>query len=262
MKTIQTAELTIKQFVNLADQQYLRHGVSVRDRPEGRECNISSLKPQFANENEVVFSRALDLDVDTLVRHKQVHGTQIAVVTKPGETVGEADGLCTNRFDIALMLLGADCPLIIVYDPAAPAVGLAHAGWRGTVQHVTLNLVETMITRFGCYAGNMLAGIGPGICGNCYLVGEEVMMIAVMNLRKPEGLFRRASAENAIDQDRWYFDLIEANRRQLQQSGIPAENIEISGYCTYERADLFPSYRREGSEAGRWMLMAGLVNIK
>jgi len=254
--------VSFQQFANLANQQHLRHGVSVRERPDGRECNFSSQHPQLAYENKLVFSRALDLESNTLVRHKQVHSNHIAVVTKPAETVGEADGLCTNRFDIALMLLGADCPLIMVYDSAAPAVGLAHAGWRGTVQHVTMNLVETMVSGFGCCAENMLAGIGPGICKNCYLVGEEVMMIAVMNLRKPEGLFRRASAENAIDQDRWYFDLIEANRRQLLESDIPAENIEISGYCTSERIDLFPSYRREGAEAGRWALMAGLVNIK
>ena len=88
------------------------------------------------------------------------------------------------------------------------------------------------------------------------------MMVALLNLRDPAGLFRRAPAENAIHPDRWYFDLIEANRRELLESGIPAENIEISGYCTYERTDLFPSYRREGAEAGRWALLAGLVNIK
>jgi copper oxidase (laccase) domain-containing protein len=104
----------------------------------------------------------------------------------------------------------------------------------------------------------MLAGIGPGICGDCYIVGEAVMMIALLNLGETEGLFRPVTGEKSRYRDRWYFDLIEANRRQLLQSGIPPEKIEISDYCTYERPDLFPSYRREGVQAGRWTLLAGL----
>ena len=258
MKTIQTTELSFKQFVHLADQGRLRHGVSVRERPDGLAGNFSRRNPPLIQESKMLFCNAIGLDANTLVRHKQVHGNRIVVVTRPGETVGQADGLCTNRFDIALMLLGADCPLLIVYDPTAPSVGLAHAGWRGTVQHVTRNLIETMTGEFGCRAGDMLAGIGPGICGDCYIVGEEVMMLALLNLRQSAGLFRPARIGNNIHPERWYFDLIESNRRELQEAGIPAGNIETSGYCTFERHDLFPSYRREGTAAGRWALIAGL----
>ena len=262
MNTIQTTELSIKQFVNLTDQRRLRHGVSVRERPDGLACNFSRRNPQLVRESKMLFCNALGLNANTLVRHTQVHGSHVTVVTRPGEIVGEADGLCTNRFDVGLMLLGADCPLILVYDPGTPAVGLAHAGWRGTVQHITMNLVETMTGTFGCCAGNMLAGIGPGICKNCYIVGEEVMLIAMLNLRRTAGLFRPAPAENANHPARWYFDLIEANRRELQEAGIPADHIEISGFCTFERIDLFPSYRRDGVQAGRWALLAGLVTEK
>ncbi len=262
MKTIQTTELSFKQFVHLADQGRLRHGVSVREGPDGGAGKFSRREPQDVRESKKLFCTALGFDVTSLVRHKQVHGTRIAVVTRPGEVVGEADGLCTNRFDIALMLLGADCPLLIVYDPSGPAVGLAHAGWRGTVQRVTRNLVETMTGEFGSRTEDMLAGIGPGICKNCYIVGEEVMMIAMLNLRQSVGLFRPARIDNDIHPERWYFDLIEANRRELLEAGIPTGNIETSGYCTFERNDLFPSYRRDGSESGRWLLMAGLANVK
>jgi len=249
MKRIDTKNIPFLQFANIADFPELRHGVSLRRRANGGESPVSLCK-------------ALDFKADHLIRHKQVHGNHIAVVTNPSETVGEADGLCTSRFDVPMLLLGADCPLIIVYDPKTPAVGLAHAGWRGTVQQITMQLVETMNREFGCRAEQMLGGIGPGICGNCYLVGESVMMIALLNLRDTEGLFRPVKVEQGIESDRWHFDLIEANRRQLVQSGIPTENIEISGYCTYERSDLFPSYRRDGAQAGRWALLAGLVHIK
>jgi purine-nucleoside/S-methyl-5'-thioadenosine phosphorylase / adenosine deaminase len=257
MKRINTKNISFLQFKNLADDTNLRHGVSLRDKAIGGESDISSRDPSRVWESRKQFCTALGLNVKHLVRHKQVHGNRIAVITKPGEAVGQADGFCTNQFDVPLLLLGADCPLILVYDPVTPAVGLAHAGWRGTVQQITMQLVATMKNEFGCQVENMLAGIGPGICGNCYIVGESVMMIAAMNLRETEGLFRPA-AEQGADRERWYFDLIEANRRQLLQAGIPARNIEISGYCTYENPDLFPSYRREGTEAGRWMLLAGL----
>ena len=259
MKTIQTTKLSFKQFDNLADQEYLRHGVSLRQKPGDVMCNFSSRNPPLARKSKIQLCNALRLDANNLIRHKQVHGNRIAVVTDPGETVGDADGLCTSRFDVPMLLLGADCPLIIVYDPKTPAVGLAHAGWRGIVQQVTMNLVEAMRGEFGCRAENMFAGIGPGICKNCYIVGEEVMMIAVMNLQMIRGLFRPAPAKNTSHRNRWFLDLIEANRRQLLQSGIPAEHIETSGYCTYERTDLFHSYRRQGTQAGRWALLAGLA---
>lgn len=230
----------------------------MRGRANGLECNFSRRDPSLADESQKLFCDALGLQAHTLVGHTQVHGSRIAVVTEPGQSVGAADGICTNRFDIALMLLGADCPLLIVYDTSSPAVGLAHAGWRGTVQQIAIGLVETMKMEFGSRTENMQVGIGPGICKHCYLVGEEVMLIALLNLRRTTGLFRPGPFKSEGGPDCWYFDLIEANRRTFLETGIPAKNIETSGYCTYERTDLFPSYRREGESAGRWALMAGL----
>lgn len=259
MRTVETPHISFLQFENLADQKMLRHGVSLRVNRKGRECHFSSRPTPQAGESTLHFCNALELPTDPVVCSIQVHGNRVAVVTKPGQAVGAADGLCTNRSDIALMLLGADCPLLLVYDPVTPAVGLAHAGWRGTVQHIAVHLVETMETAFGCRPENMQAGIGPGICNRCYLVGEEVMLIALLNIPSAAGLFRPGPTESPDGPERWYFDLIEANRRELLGTGIPAGHIKASGYCTYERADLFPSYRREGRQAGRWALMAGLA---
>ena len=155
-----------------------------------------------------------------------------------------------------MMLLGADCPLIIVYDPLRPALGLAHAGWRGTVRRILRNLVQVMADQYGSDPGSLIAGIGPGICKNCFEVGAEVIAEAEKHLP--------FSGQVIVPPDKAgspksHFDLIEANRLELLACGLHEENIEVSQYCTFERTDLFHSYRREGQQAGRWALLAGIA---
>ena len=119
---------------------------------------------------------------ETIARVKQVHGDAIAVVGENGAFLAEADGLCSDIAGTGMMLLGADCPLVIVFDPHRPALGLAHAGWRGTVQRILRNLILTMADQYGSDPGHLIAGIGPGICKNCFEVGPEVIAEAEKNL--------------------------------------------------------------------------------
>ncbi|MBN1845152.1 MAG: laccase domain-containing protein [Sedimentisphaerales bacterium] len=254
MLRVETRQIAYLQFDQLAGQTGLRHGLSLRHRPDGREP---------AGDPCALFCAALGLEAAGLARHRQVHADRVAVVATAGQDVGEADGLCTDRPGIPLMLMGADCPLLIVYDPQTRALGLAHAGWRGTIQQIAIRLVETLIATYGVNGHFLLAGIGPAICRNCYEVGPEVKEQAEAQGLDIQDLFCRpptaGPAANEGASDRWHFDLIEANRRQLCQAGIPADRIETSGLCTFERPDLLPSYRRDGNRAGRWILLAGLA---
>jgi YfiH family protein len=228
-----------------------RHGVSLRQQSIGDQPVDFDMSRA---ENGLLFCRALDFLPEQLVRCGQVHGAAIGVVEKGGEVIGETDGLCTRVPGVGLMLLGADCPLILVYDPVALAVGVAHAGWRGTVERICEKLVATMVERLGCRRDEMIAGIGPGISRSYYEVGVEVAHKVTRQLPDASEILHPSSTEK----DRWHLDLIQANRHQLIRAGLRPENIEESGYCTYRDHEQFFSYRREGKRAGRWGLLAGL----
>jgi polyphenol oxidase len=255
-------------FDRLAGQSQLRHGVSLRrqNNPSANDpamlldFDFSSNNPDRFRANLAWFCKAVGLTEERAVVAHQIHGSSVAVIHRPAQAVTPADALCTNMADVPLVLRGADCPLVLIYDPDAPAVGLAHAGWRGTVQKIVIHLVETMTRQFRCIPARMLAGIGPGICRRCYQVGSEVAQAVRQNLSDPEKFLSPGDDRLAPAlQNKWYLDLFEANRRQLLQAGLAEQNIEISPLCTYEEQEKFYSYRRQGDAAGRWALLAGLA---
>ncbi len=257
MRRIRREGLAWLEFDHLRSYPTLRHGISLRQE-EGAEFDFSSRNQERARENIQRFCRALDLPQAQMVRVHQVHGRDIAVADKPGQFFEKTDGVCTAIPGLPVLLLGADCPLIIAYDPVVQAIGLAHAGWRGTVQRITANLIQTMMDKLSCKPDRMLAGIGPGICPRCYQVGQEVLDAARGKLHPTEQCFSKPSADSNGG-GTWNFDLWESNRRQLIRVGVPRNQIQISGYCTYENPELFYSYRRQGQEAGRWAMLAGLA---
>ena len=255
---IKTPKLDYLVFEKLNRQLNLRHAVTLR-RPETTEQAIEKTV------------RVLGLDYHTLIKPRQIHSANVAVVRRPGETVSPVDGLCTTIKNTPLALVGADCPLILVYDPANQALGLAHAGWRGTAQKIALKLLRQMKTEFGSDPRQMLAGIGPAICQNCYVVGPEVAQHFQNQFDDTENyLFKIPGVKNDVSLNRqdvridhekpkWRLDLSLANQNQLIREGLPINNIEISPYCTFEQEKWFYSYRREGEKTGRNALIAALI---
>jgi purine-nucleoside/S-methyl-5'-thioadenosine phosphorylase / adenosine deaminase len=171
-----------------------------------------------------------------------VHGAQIARVEAAGTTVNGVDGLVSDRSGVPLMASFADCYPVIVYDQRRHAVGLAHAGWRGTAAGIAGELVRTLEREYGSRPADLVAGIGPGICGDCYQVGPEVA-------ERFNG-FARPDAEG-----RFRLDLVAANRAQLEAAGVPATSIHVQGACTFESPDL-PSHRRRPDGARFYCLVA------
>jgi hypothetical protein len=156
-----------------------------------------------------------------------VHGSKVARVDAPKDVVQGVDGLVTNQKGVALFATYADCYPIVLWDPVKRAVGLAHAGWRGTVAGVAKAAVQAMHDEYGSAAENILAGVGPGICGRCYEVGGEVASQFDARFVTPAG-------------DRFVLDLAAANVAQLQKAGA---TVHVIGICTKESGFL-PSHRR------------------
>ena len=205
------------------------------------------------------YQNALALEHVRPVRAGQVHGTHVAVVGSESSAsfIGDTDALCTARTDIALMLLGADCPLVAVYaqDPAANtrAVGLVHAGWRGTLGNITGALVQTMQRHYAVNPADMTAAISPCICPACFEV--DIALAQRFTAECP-------AAAGAVSDDphcpnKAHIDLAAIIRRQLRNAGLPPARIASADICTMESPHLH-SYRRNGTAAGRHALIAAL----
>jgi hypothetical protein len=207
---------------------------------------------------------------------RQVHSDIVRFVDSPAKALLAGDGLITATPGLLLGIQTADCLPVILVDPKRRAVGVFHAGWRGTVKRIVEKGVGEMRRCFGSRPRDLKAAIGPGVRGCCYEVGEEVraqfesqFAYAAKLFREVEEsdpvrekypmLFLTARAPGHSDLPRKIFlDLVEANRQQLLAVGVPARSIEASPLCTSCRTDLLFSYRAEKGRTGRMMGVVGI----
>lgn len=202
----------------------------------------------------------LGLDFSRLTLPAQVHGDRVFEVDedrigagryKKTRSVPDADGLVTDRRGVALMALSADCPLILAFDPDRPAIGLAHAGWRGTVAGIAEHLVERMTESFDSRADALLVGIAPSAGPERYEVRDDVLRAAADHGRDYDSFFLRRDG-------RVFMDLWSANVRQLCGAGVRPDRINVARICTITD-ERFYSYRRDGPSTGHAALIAALL---
>ena len=175
------------------------------------------------------FARALDIDAELLTVAGAVHGANVARIDEHQDVVRGVDALVTDRRGVTLFATYADCYPIVLWDAERRCAALAHAGWRGTLARVGPAAVKALRDEYGSSPERIKAGIGPGICGRCYEVGEEVAsQFDAQFVRKGEG-------------DRLLLDLAAANRAQLEAEGVG--EVHVLGLCTKE-TDYLPSHRR------------------
>jgi YfiH family protein len=207
---------------------------------------------------------------------RQVHSDIIRFVDSPGDSQHAGDGLITARPGLLLAIQTADCLPIILVDPKRRAVGVFHAGWRGTLNRIVEKGVGEMRRYFGSRARDLKAAIGPGIHSCCYEVGQEVRDQFASQFAYAAKLFREIEEADPVREKypmlfltarspghsdlpkRIFLDLVEANRQQLLAVGLPAKGIEASPLCTYCRTDLLFSYRAEKGRTGRMMGVVGI----
>jgi YfiH family protein len=209
--------------------------------------------PDVVARNRDLVAAACGLGPDRLIWMRQVHGANVARVTAPNGTspagqagqagpAGPRDASLTSVPGLALGVLSADCPAVLIADPGAGLVGAAHAGRVGMAAGVVPALVEAMIAA-GADPASMCAMIGPAICGRCYEVpagmrdevGAKVPGSACLTRDGTPGLDLRAGISG-----------------QLARLGV--QRVQEDGRCTAEDEDLY-SYRRDG-RTGRF---AGLI---
>lgn len=205
-------------------------------------------------ENYRRIAAALGVDRERMVLTWQTHTTNVRRVTEEDEGKGivrdrdyrDVDGLITDIPGITLVTFFADCVPLYFLDPVHKAIGLSHSGWRGTVKRMGQVTVDAMKEAFGTRPEDIIACIGPSICGDCYEVGEEVAdefadafhekYHDVILLKKQNGKYQ--------------LDLWKANEIVLKEAGIKGDNLAVTNICTYCNPQLLFSHRRTAERRG------------
>jgi len=183
-----------------------------------------------------------------------VHQNNVKVYESPRPAQQQypekADIILTDNPEVTLFMRYADCVPILLYDPVKRAIGLAHAGWQGTVLKVARTAVEAMQTRYGSSPSDLRTAIGPSIGPDRYEVGPEV----VERVRSAFG----ADALTLLPQygSSTHFDLWEANRLTLHQAGV--QQVELAGICTASNTQDWFSHRAENGKTGRFGVLLAL----
>jgi YfiH family protein len=211
-----------------------------------------------------------------LVQMKQMHSAVIHRVSAPPRQPLAGDGVITNTPGLLLAIKTADCVPVLVADVKRRVVGAFHAGWRGTAARIVEKGVGEMRRQLGSVPRDLRAAIGPSIRRCCYQVGpevraefdsqfsysgdlfEEVFDADAIHVRYPMlFLTARAPGHSELGPE-LHLDLVEANRRQLEDAGLRAEHISIVGGCTACDTARFFSHRAAFGKTGRMMAAIGI----
>ena len=211
-----------------------------------------------------------------LITARQVHSDLIHLVDAETQGIPTGDGLITATPGLWLGMQTADCLPIILVDAKHRAVGVLHAGWRGTLKRIVEKGLGEMHRRFGTNPADIKAAIGPGIAKCCYEVGEELRVKFESQFAYAETLFHEVKDSDPVREKypllfltarapghselpkKIFLDLVEANRRQLIAVGVRERSIEASPLCTSCRTELLFSHRAEKGKTGRMMAVAGI----
>lgn len=204
-------------------------------------------------ENRIRCFQLMDLDPASMHDLWLVHGTQVVFAEAPREMAGkppQADILFTNNPRVTLFMRFADCVPLLFHDPRKKVIGIAHAGWQGTVRGAAAMAIQAMQDRYACKPADICVGIGPSIGPDHYEVGPEV----VDQFQKQFGVetdslvqYRNGSA---------YLDLWTANCIQLHQAGV--EQVETCRICTACHLEDWYSHRAERGKTGRFGALISL----
>jgi len=173
---------------------------------------------------------------------EQIHGDRILDIGRElnleNDNINEkADCLITDLKDVPVMVMGADCNLILMADTKSKVVAAVHAGWRGTLQGIVSNVVSYMKERFKSGKGDIVAAFGPSIRKCCYKVDK--ILIEKFTEKFDSGDFFE------IRENDYFLDLVKVNRMQLKEAGINDDNIYDCRECTFCNHSFY-SYRRSG----------------
>jgi hypothetical protein len=225
MRKMIQGRLSVFKFESFRKYKDIAHFITTR------EGWVSRNKPRFTGDQKSDYSGfrkelavSGDWHADQFVFPRQTHSDHVEVVGSENqhETFSNTDALITNKPSLFICVQSADCVPVLLYDPQKKVVAAIHAGWRGTVFKIAQKTIRKMTEKYNCNPADIVAGIGPSIHMHAYEVGSEVVEAVQFNFSNSPVLLKPS-----LNDGKAYFDLWEANKTVLIESGIPEENIEV-----------------------------------
>ena len=174
-----------------------------------------------------------------LSKNKQIHSNIVNKVDK--DNIGQiidGDAIITNEKNVPLLILTADCVPVVLVDKVNKAVGLVHAGWRGTYGKICSETLQSMKENYNTNTEDVVAIIGPSIGKCCYEVSYDLVeKFSVLLPNADEKIYE-------IRDEKYYLDLWEINTQILKEFGVLKSNIINMNICTSCNCDRFFSYRK------------------
>jgi polyphenol oxidase len=236
------------------------HGISTRhggvSQPPWVSLNqggtVGDSHENVVENRKRVFS-FFERDVESIFDVWQVHSTTTICTSQSRglyEAHSKADAIFTNNPNITLFMRFADCVPILIFDPIKYVVGIIHAGWKGTVNNIVSESIKTIKEKYSVTPSNLIAGIGPSIGPDHYIVGEEV----IAQVRSTFGDY----ANNLLEKKdgKTFLNLWKANEYLLRQQGV--ESIESAEICTACHIEDWYSHRAEKGATGRFGALIAL----
>lgn len=254
---------------SLSEINFINHAFSTRlggvSTGEFTSMNLAFNRgddPDNVTENYRRICKSAGFEFETLTASAQDHNTYVREVTSADRGVGiyrprdmeSVDALITNERGVTLVTYYADCTPLFFVDTNKKAIGLAHAGWRGTVGRIGEKTVRKMTELYGTDPADIVSAIGPAISVCCYEVDKPCAdnFIALEGLETEKFVFPK-------DNGKYMIDLLEANRQILISVGVRKENITVSDVCTNCNSSLLWSHR---ATKGRRGTMSAFMCIK
>lgn len=244
----------------------LRHFCSTRDGGKSfghyKSFNISPFSGDSAvnqQTNLAILASQIQIPANQIIFPYQTHGNRVKLIdveylklTKKAqsENLSAVDAVITNLKGICIGVTTADCVPILIYDAENKAIAAVHAGWRGTCSRIVEKTLELMSKSFGTQSSKVYVSIGVSISPEVYSVGEELKTEFEQSQFPIDQIF--ISRNNLL-----FLDLWAANKWLLLKAGVPENQIEISGICTFSNSEKFFSARKLGVKSGR--MLSGIM---
>jgi YfiH family protein len=252
-----------KEFPGLVAGFTLRTG-GVSEAPYN-SCNLGlhvGDDPERVTANRRLLAERLEMPFEAWTCADQVHGNSVQHVThqhrgagreRMADCIPATDGLHTQESGVLLTSFYADCVPLFFLDPDHRAVGLAHAGWKGTVARIAEEMIRAFGKTYGSRPERLLVAIGPAIGGCCYEVDERI----IEHVRQAAGSWQESVTP--LSNGKYLLDLVGLNQSILMEAGAAPSRIIRADLCTSCHTDLFFSHRKEAGKTGR---MASFIGWK
>lgn len=201
-------------------------------------------------ENHTLLARTMGYDHRSLIHMRQIHSDKITLIdeTFNFDTPPECDALITDRPNIPLMVMSADCTPILLYDPLRKAIAVVHAGRAGALNDILPKTIVAMGVEFGSVPSDIHVVLGPSIHGCCYEINHSIAE-ETQTKGYPEAL--------RFENEKIFLDVNTILSLQLKHAGI--EKIEVINECTSCHHDRYFSYRADQQHTGR---IAGVIILR